>query len=359
MREELRRLCISPDVSIEEAARKIAEGGEKIVLIVDDSDRLLGVFVDGDLRRALIQHIPLNKPVSEVMSKSPKVCYVEDIDHPIRAKELMLEYRIEHVPVVNKQWKLVDLFCWRDFFTRPRLISHHKVVIMAGGKGSRLDPFTRILPKPLIPVGDRPIIELIMDRFVSSGFKDFILSLNYKAEMVKMYFLDGLNDYQIDFVIENMPLGTAGSLSLMRSYLKDTFFLTNCDILIDEDYTRILDYHKKNQNILTVVVSQKKMIVPYGVMEVSEDGRLKEIKEKPSYKMLVNTGFYVLEPEVLSFVPEEKPYSMVELIEDLHSRGLPIGVFPVAEDRWFDVGQWNEYRRTLKHFATLLEDMNE
>ncbi len=356
MREEIKRLCIPPDLSIEEAARRIAEGGEKIVLVVDETDKLLGVFVDGDLRRALIQHIPLTSPVSEVMSRSPKVCYVEDMDHPIRAKEMMLEYRIEHIPVVDKEGRLVDLFHWRDFFTRPKIDYQHKVVIMAGGKGTRLDPFTKILPKPLIPVGDRPIIELIMERFSSAGFRHFILSLNYKAEMVKMYFMDGFEDYHIDFVVEDRPLGTAGSLALMHNSLRDTFFLTNCDIIIDEDYTRILDYHRKSQNIMTVVVSQKKMVVPYGVMEVSEDGRLIGIKEKPAYKMLVNTGFYVMEPEVLSFLPEGKDFSTVELIEALRSRDLPVGVFPIEEDRWFDVGQWNEYRRTLKHFAGLLEE---
>ncbi len=359
MKENIRHLCISPEISIEKAARKIAEGGEKIVLVVDDSERLLGVFVDGDLRRALIQHIPLDRPVSEVMSRSPKVCYIEDIDHPIRAKEMMLEYRIEHVPVLTRDGRLVDLFHWRDFFTRPKIDYQHKVVIMAGGKGTRLDPFTKILPKPLIPIGDRPIIELIMERFSSLGFRHFILSLNYKAEMVKMYFLDGFSDYKIEFVVEDRPLGTAGSLGLMRQFLRDSFFLTNCDILIDEDYTRILDYHRKNQNILTIVVSQKKMIVPYGVMEVSEDGRLLEIREKPSYKMLVNTGFYVMEPEALSFLSGNEEYSMVDLIEEFRSRDLPVGVFPIEEDKWFDIGQWNEYRRTIKHFAGLFEDVSE
>ncbi len=359
MREDLRRLCVPPDISIEEAARRIAEGGEKIVLIVDEDDRLLGVFVDGDLRRALIQHFPLDKPVSEFMSRSPKVCYADDVDAPRKAREMMIELKLEHIPVVDREGRLVDLFRWRDFFAKAFVDYPHKVVIMAGGKGTRLDPFTKILPKPLIPIGDKPIVEHIMGRFAECGFRHFVLSLNYKAEMVRMYFSDGFENFTIDYVVEDSPLGTAGSLALMKDLLRDTFFLTNCDILVDENYSRILDFHRRKGNILTVVVSQKSLTVPYGVMDVDDDGTLIGMREKPSYSFLVNTGLYVVEPEVLSFLPPGKPVSMIDLIEVLKKRDLPVGAFPIEEKSWFDVGQWNEYRRTLKHFASLSDEVLE
>ncbi len=350
--ERVKKLCISPDTSIEDAARCISEGGEKIALVVDENGVLCGVFVDGDLRRALINHIPITSPVSEVMSVDPKVCFSDDINAAIKAKDMMLRFKIEHIPVVDRRGRLVDIYFWRDFFVRPHIDYGYRVVIMAGGKGNRLDPFTKILPKPLIPIGNKPIVEHIMRRFSKSGFNSFLLSLNYKAEMVKMYFSDGFNDWDIEYIVEKKPLGTVGSLSLMKENLRDTFFLTNCDILVDEDYGKILEYHKKKGCILTVVVSQKNIVIPYGVLKLSNDGMLLDIEEKPSYNLLVNTGFYLVEPEVLSFIPDDTCFSMVDLIRELHKRKLPIGGFPIREDAWFDVGQWSEYRRTLKHFES-------
>ncbi len=355
MGPEIRRLCISPDVSIEEAARKVAEGGEKIALVVDSDFRLLGVFVDGDLRRALLKHIPITRPVKEVMTRAPRVCYSYELDAALKAKEMMLEHRLEHIPVLDEEGRLVDLYLWRDFFARPKLDTTHRVVIMAGGKGSRLDPFTKILPKPLIPIGDKPIVEHIMERFSSYGYRHFVLSVNYRADMIKMYFMDN-RSYVIDYVQEDNPLGTAGSLSLMKDMLDRTFFITNCDIIVDDSYERMLRLHQENQHSLTVVVSQKQLVVPYGVMQVSNDGLLEEIVEKPAYNFLVNTGFYIAEPSVLDYIPEDCEYSMVDLIKALMKDGKRVGVFPIEERNWFDVGQWNEYKRTLRHFGALLDN---
>ncbi len=353
MRDDLARLCISPKTTIEEAARRIAEGGEKVALVVDEEGRLLGIFVDGDLRRALLKHISLSSPVEQVMCASPRVCFSDETAVLEKAKEIMLNHKIEHVPVVDRDGKLVDLLRWRDFFAKPKLDFRHLVVIMAGGKGSRLDPFTKILPKPLIPLGDKPIIHHIMDRFTDFGFCHFILSLNYKADMVKMYFRDNFPQFRIDYICEDKPLGTAGSLSLMRDFLSDTFFVTNCDILVDDNYNRMLEFHKDNKNALTVVVSQKTVEIPYGVMEVSEKGELIEVREKPCYDFLVNTGFYLLEPYIVDLIPEGRYYTMIDLIEDLQRKSFKVGVFPIKEGSWFDVGQWAEYRKTLRHFSEI------
>ena len=352
MERDLEKLLIGPQTSIREAVQSIANGLEKIVLVVDEDKRLRGTFVDGDMRRALLKGKSLDSPVKDVMQSSPKVCRLDDVNLREKAKELMLEYKLEQIPVVNSDNVVVGIFFWRDFFEigQTRDVSH-KVFIMAGGKGTRLEPFTRVLPKPLIPLEDKPIIHHIMERFSRYGFQNFILSLNYKAEMIRLYFADNFSDWGIEYVVENEPLDTAGSLSLAKERLKDTFFVTNCDIIIDEDFSRLLSYHKEKKNLITIVVSQKDIVVPYGVMDVLEDGQLSSIREKPRFNVLVNTGLYVLEPDVLNILPKNKAFSMVKLIEQAREKGMRVGVFPIEEKNWFDIGQWAEYKNTLKHFA--------
>ncbi len=357
MERDFNKFLINPEVSIRDAVRSIADGLEKIALVTDGNGRLLGTFVDGDMRRALLKGMSLDTAVKEVMNPNPKVCSIEDAGLREKAKQLMLHYKLEQVPVVNKEGVVVGIFFWRDFF-EPEPIKDlgHSVFIMAGGKGTRLDPFTKVLPKPLIPLEDKPIIHHIMDRFAKYGFQHFILSLNYKAEMIRLYFADNFSEWKIDYLVEKTPLNTAGSLSLAKDMIKDTFFVTNCDILIDEDFSRLLSYHKEKSNAITVVVSQKDIVVPYGVMDVAEDGILAGIREKPRFNVLVNTGLYIIEPDILKLVPDNTSFSMVDLLNRAKNGKRRVGVFPIEEKNWFDIGQWAEYKNTLKHFSSILSE---
>lgn len=221
---------------------------------------------------------------------------------------------------------------------------------MAGGEGSRLAPFTKILPKPLMPIGDKPIIEIIIGRFMDFGCNDFYLSLHYKANIIKAYFKDFEHQYKITYIEEEKPLGTAGSLLFLKDHIKKTFFVSNCDILIEADYADILKFHNRKKNKMTLVSSMKNFTIPYGVCEIENGGILKDIKEKPEFDFFVNTGMYVLDKAVLGDIPKNKLYNMTDLISDYLKKGEKIGVYPVSEKSWLDMGQLEALQEMLNKF---------
>jgi len=216
---------------------------------------------------------------------------------------------------------------------------------MAGGKGTRLAPFTNIVPKPLIPVGDKSMIELIMAEFEKYKMLDFYVSVNYKASMIKAYFEDVDHNYNVKYIDEDSPLGTAGALKFVENEFDNTFFVSNCDIIIKADYSEIYNFHVQGNYDITLVASMQHYQIPYGICELSKEGELLQIKEKPEYDFLVNTGMYLLEPKVLKLIPENKFYHITNLIEDIKKNGGKVGVFPVSEKSWIDVGQMEEYKK--------------
>ena len=262
-------------------------------------------------------------------------------------------YLIIDLPVLNKQHELITLVHRKNYFSKDELeqeknsLKNIPVVIMAGGKGSRIDPFTRILPKPLIPLGNEPIIKVIMDEFKKFGLEDFHISINDKGQMIKGYFHDHALPYGIQFIEEDKPLGTAGALMYVREKFNGTMFVSNCDILIHADYKAIYNYHVEGDYDLTLVASMRHYEIPYGVCEISDNGELDCIQEKPEYDFLVNTGLYLLESSVLKLIPNNEFYDMTDLINKLKKVGKKVGVFPVSEKSWSDVGQWEEYSNTL------------
>ena len=249
--------------------------------------------------------------------------------------------------------KVISCLWWTDLFdSKPDNPESLKlpVVIMAGGEGTRLAPFTKILPKPLMPMGDKPIIEVIINRFYDYGCNDFYLSLNYKSNIIKAYFSDFEHKYKINYILENKPLGTAGSLYLLKKKIKKTFFVSNCDILIEADYADILKFHYQRKNKITLVSSMKNFMIPYGVCQIKDGGILRSIREKPEYDFLVNTGMYVLEPSVLSDVPRNQFYTITDLINDYLKKNEKVGVYPVSDKSWLDMGQFEELQEMIKKF---------
>lgn len=345
-KKEIDKVTVKPDEKLKDALPKMEQGGMQVLLVVDDKNHLLGIITDGDIRRLLLKNGNLDTPVCEIMNADPKSVKIGTSLNYI--KDMMLKNNIRHVPILDEQRHLIDLVLWVDVFSKKRILRKEKVVIMAGGKGTRLAPFTKILPKPMIPIGDKPMIEIIMDKFYDHGFEHFILSVGYKAEIIKMYFNDESNirPYRIDFIQEEEPLGTAGALYFLRGKIKDTFVVTNCDIIVEADWGNVLDFHKDRKNFLTIVASLKKFTIPYGVMK-TEDGVLIDIEEKPDFHFLVNTGVYVLEPELLALFSEQKFLHMPEVIEMAKENGFKVGVYP-HHGKWFDIGQWEEYRQTIK-----------
>ena len=269
----------------------------------------------------------------------------------------MLENKIEAIPVVNEDTQVVGILNWDQVFAgkvaKYREPLKVPVVIMAGGKGTRLDPFTQILPKSLIPVGEKPIIEVIMDKFLEYDVKDFFICLYHKARMIKSYFEESNGKYNITCVEEKIPLGTIGPLSLLRDRLKGDFFVINCDVILNNDYAEILNFHRQKKYALTMVVSCRHYQIPYGICELWQGGELKAIKEKPGYDFLVNTGMYLMQEQVLDLIPDNEYFNIIQLVEKLRDKGLKIGVFPVSETSWMDVGQWEEYYKSIAHMKLI------
>lgn len=348
--KRIKNILVRPDISIKAALKKMDKTGKRIIFISDPGYILRGVVTDGDIRRWILKGNGLDTAVVKIMKKKPIVLregYLEE-----EAKELMLSKKIECIPVLGEKNRIISAIWWRDFFLTK--LKQHKpvnvpVVIMAGGEGTRLLPFTTILPKPLIPIGEKPIIELIMDKFMEFGCKDFYLSVGYKADILKAYLSEQKDKYSITYIKEEKPMGTIGSLSSLRRELKNTFFVTNCDILIEADYADILKFHRANKNEITLVVSMKHYRIPYGICEIRNGGDLVGIQEKPEYDYLVNAGLYLLERSVLEHIPE-KYFNMTDLIRYYISNNKKIGVYPVSDKSWLDMGEWQELQKMLKKF---------
>ena len=227
-----------------------------------------------------------------------------------------------------------------------------QAVLLAGGLGTRLYPYTKILPKPLIPVGEKPIIEQIIDRFNSFGCSRFNLVVNHKKHMIKAYFNELKKDYAVEYTEEEVFLGTGGGLSLLKGKIDTPFFLTNCDVLIDADYNDIYKFHKQQGNIITVVCAFKHVTIPYGVFTLNEDGEIKDITEKPTMNFLTNTGMYLVDSRVIEELEENHKCGFPDIIEKYRNMGCKVGVYPVSENSWMDMGQLEELedmRRRLEN----------
>ncbi len=348
--ERLKKIIIEPGITIKAALKSMADGGERILFVAEEN-KLLGTITDGDIRKWILRGKKLNQPISKAMNRTP-VFLVEGYSIE-EAKNLMITNRIECLPIVNESKKIVSAIWWIDLFAIKRK-KYKKlnmpVIIMAGGEGVRLSPFTKIFPKPLIPVGDKSITEVIFDRFSEYGCKEFYISVNYKANLIKAYFNDLKCNYKINYINEDKPLGTAGSLYLLKNKIKSAFCLSNCDVLIEADYADILAFHQDNKNKITIVGSVKHYTIPYGVCEIKNGGKLKSIKEKPEYDFLVNTGVYILEPEILNLIPDNQFYNTTDLINDCVKKGENLGVYPISEKSWLDMGQWEELQKMLNNF---------
>lgn len=344
--EQLAKYLASPQTSVVEAMRKIDANTKGILFVVEEGRHLVGVVTDGDIRRWLIKTGNLNEEVRRIMNLSPKVIYRKEASE---AQEYMEKYQITALPVVTAEGDVVDII-FRSQAEEVSKIDRNAlrdvpIVIMAGGKGTRLYPFTKILPKPLIPIGDIPIMERIIDRFRDFGAQKFYATVNYRKSMIKSYFSDMKNEYEIVYVEEGTPLGTAGSLRLIQGGFSCPFIVTNCDILVHADYGDIYKYHRQAGNVLTIVTSLKNIVVPYGVVHSSENGAVISMEEKPKLSYFVNTGMYVLDPEVVQEIPEDTFFHMTDLADKLLREGRRVGMYPISEDSFLDMGEFEEMRR--------------
>lgn len=322
---------------------------DKKLLIVLDNNKFYGLLSAGDIQRAVIQNKPLDTKVAEVLRKNIRIAKPGDSFEIIR--QMMFDFRMELCPVVNEKQDIVELYFWEDVFTekapQPKEQFNLPIVIMAGGFGSRLKPLTNVLPKPLIPIGEKTILEHIFQRFAKHGCNTFHISVNYKAELIEYYLKNQNLPYLLKYYKEDIPMGTAGSLSLLKGKISETFFVSNCDILIEQDYSEILEYHRENKNEITIVAALKHFPLSYGTIETGKNGKLLQLIEKPELTFKINSGMYLLEPHLIDEIPENEFFHITELIEKVKQRGGNVGVFPVSEKSWKDVGNWDEYIRLI------------
>lgn len=341
----LEDLIVLEKQTLKVAMEKMDKSGRQIIYIVNDNEELTGVLSDGDVRRWILrENGDIQKTVSLAMNKNP---FRIKSSEKNTAKEIMEKHNINSIPVVDGANKLTTVI-----FESEQLVTKIDldipVVIMAGGKGTRLYPYTKIIPKPLVPIGDTPIMQRIMNKFVDYGMNRFLISVNYKKNMIKSYFEDLNHDYEIDFIEENTPLGTGGSLSLMKDSLDDQFFVSNCDILVDADYSDIVNFHNENNHEVTIIASVKNDQISYGVLQLDEEGLLKSTEEKPEFSYLINTGMYLIDNEILDFVPDNEMVDLPTIIMKAKEAGKRVGVYPVSENSWLDMGQIKEMEQMIE-----------
>jgi len=304
-KRKLESILILSDTTIKQAMQKLSDTQERILFVVDIDKKLLGTINDGDIRRALINGLKFDDSVGNVMHKNFVSVDRDIVDIEGYSKKLMLEKKIEQIPVLD-------------------------------GTG---------VIKPLIPIGNKPVIEIIMERFYKYGFHKFFYTLNYKKEYLKLFLKENKFPYVVDVVEEDDFLGTAGGLALLKDKIKETFFIVNCDSLLDVNFEEILIWHKEHGAAMTLVGCHNEVKIPFGVLKLS-NGRLAKIVEKPVHDIIINTGVYVIEPHVISYIPEGRHIDMNELIETVIEKEK-VSVYPIYKG-WFDIGQWEEYNKTVE-----------
>lgn len=345
--DELKKYIGTADLSVIDAMQRIDENNRGILYIVDNRGKMQGSLSDGDIRRWIIKTGNLDATVGQVMYKNTRYLLENDYE---KAQKYMDSESLKSVPVLNSTYVIKDIL----FYDKRNSASEKQgcyalagipIIIMAGGKGTRLYPYTKILPKPLIPIGEIPILERIIEQFRIYGANEFYITVNYKKEMIKSYFNELKPDYIIHYVEESTPLGTAGGIRLIGKKFDTPVIISNCDTLIEVDYGNLLDYHNKFRNDMTVVSALKNITIPYGVIHSQEQGIITSMKEKPCMSYFINTGMYIASPESISKIPKEGVYHMTDLAELLIANRYKVGMYPISESSFLDMGEFEEMKK--------------
>ena len=345
-RKQLSMFLADEHILLAEAMQKIDDNASGILFVTDVEKRLCGAVSDGDIRRWILKTGVITAEIRSLMNPHPKYILENELSDPY---VYMRKYSIHAVPVVDSCMKIKDILLAdnqeMELDKGKEGLENVTVVIMAGGKGTRLYPYTKILPKPLIPIGDIPIVERIINYFHEYNITDFIMTVNYRKNMIKSYFSEIDKDYEIEYVEEDKPLGTAGSIKLINRQFDQPLFVANCDSLIRADYAELFRFHKKSGNAITIVSAMKNDVIPYGVVYSKENGEIENMVEKPRRSYFVNTGMYVISPEMIDLIPDDTFFHMTDLTEKAIENGYRVGMYPVSEDSFLDMGEFEEMKR--------------
>jgi dTDP-glucose pyrophosphorylase len=349
----MKNLVIRKNDTILLALKKLKNTGKKCLVVLDNNNILLGTLSDGDLRKKILSTGDIKGTIENIYNKKPYFIYNNDLTNKKKILNTILSKKFDLVPLVEKKnKKFIKAIFYENILkdiNKKKKPINTPVVIMAGGKGTRLKPFTDILPKPLMPIKNKTVIEKIILNFESQGFYNFIITVNHKAEILKAYFKELNLRSKIKIIEEIKPLGTVGSLSMINT-IKSEFILTNCDNIYNFDYINIIKTHKENHHDLTLAVAKKKIKVPYGVCNFYK-GSFHNISEKPSHNFIVNAGMYIINKSLLKLIKKNTKLDMDKFLHELIKRKKKIGVFEIKDSQWHDTGQWNELRKTLEKYS--------
>ena len=350
----IKKYLIDLDSDLRSAMKRLDMSQSKILFVINKNKTLYGSITDGDIRRWILKSNNIDAKIEKVCNPNP-ISSKENYN-PEDLNNVMIKKGIQAVPVLNKDNIIIKILFRESIvnFKQEDLFDINKkipVVVMAGGAGTRLEPFTKILPKPLIPIGEKSILEVIIDKFKLFGLDEYYLTVFHKKNIIKSYFEEIDLDYKLSFIEESSPMGTAGILSSLHSKVKTSFFLTNCDTIIDCNYKKIFEFHDNNKYDITIVGSMINYRIPYGICDIEKEGKLISIAEKPEFSYLVSTGMYLIRKSALDFLPKNKPYDITNLIEDVKNNKGSVGVYPISEKSWLDTGQWHEYKETLNQLT--------
>ena len=343
--QDISKIILKKTATIKTALEVIDECAIRIAIVIDDDEKVIGTISDGDARRALLKSYSLDSSIEDVYFKTPTLGYISDSKDQIIKKAI--SKKLYQVPIVDENNRLIYV---EDLATLlQRRTRRNRVVLMAGGLGTRLRPLTDDVPKPLLQIGGKPILETIIQNFVKHGFVEIIISVNYRSQMIKSYFGDGKKwGANITYIEENKRLGTAGALSLLQEIPKEPFFVMNADLLTTVNFEQMLEFHSLENSIATMAVREYEYQVPYGVIEI-KDSQISSIKEKPLQKFFVNAGIYVLSPKILNNIPKDEFYDMPTLFEELIKENRKILSFPIHE-YWLDIGRIDEFQQAQNEY---------
>lgn len=331
--------------TIKEALEIIDSGALQIALAVDEYDRLLGTLTDGDIRRGLLKGLDLNNSIESIVFKTPTIATISDTKEEIL--KLALSKKLHQIPIVDNDGKIIGIQEIEELI-KPK-DKTNKVILMVGGLGTRLRPLTENTPKPMLKVGNKPILQTIVEKFAEYGYTNIVMCVNYKSHIIQDYFEDGSEfGVNIEYILEEQRMGTAGALSLLKEKPTEPFFVMNGDLLTNVNFEHLHDFHISNNAMGTMCVREYDFQVPYGVVNIQE-GKIYSIEEKPIHKFFVSAGIYLLSPEVLEYIPQNKFYDMPTLFEKLISVNKNTISFPLRE-YWLDIGRIEEYKKANEEY---------
>ena len=333
-------ITVKESISILEVMKIIDESSKQIAIVIDENNKLLGTISDGDIRRALLKNIPLTESVKEIYFKTPTVASINDSREEII--NICKVKKIHQIPIVDSKGNLVGLEILDELISKEKKLN--KVVLMVGGLGTRLQPLTENIPKPMLEVGNKPILQTIVEKFAEYGYLNIVMCINYKSHVIKDYFGDGAEfGVNIEYVSEKDRMGTAGALSLLKDKPQEPFFVMNGDLLTNANFEHLHNFHISNNSIGTMCVRDYDFQVPFGVVSI-KDTKILSIDEKPKHKFFVNAGIYMFDPEILENIPKNEFYDMPTLFKKLIDKNKKVISFPLRE-YWLDVGRIEEYEK--------------